>query len=225
MISKYLDKMKVIFIEGKYNKKINVNKNEIDKLPARIGLVGTVQFVDNLDSIRNILIKNNKKVIVGKGKQKYKGQILGCDVSSAFKIRDKVDAFLYVGDGKFHPVEIAMKTGKDVFILNPFNNKIIKLNENEIIKIKKKIKSSYVKFLHSENVGVLISTKPRQYYDINKIKKIESKYKDKKFYYLLFDTLNVNELDNFNFIECFVNTACPRLRENIEKPVVNVEEI
>ena len=217
--------MRTIFIEGKYEGRIDLNKKEIDKLPKSLGLVSTVQFVDNLNEIKRELEKNNKKIIIGKGKQKYAGQILGCDVSAAEKIKDEVDAFLYVGDGKFHPIEVKLKTGKEVYILNPYNSKMMKLDSNEIVNIKKKMKINYIKFLDSKNIGILISTKLGQKYDIRNIKKLESKYKDKNFYYLLFDTLNINELENFNFIECFVNTACPRLRGDIEKPVVNIDEL
>ncbi len=220
--------MKTIFIEAKYNKEIKIGNKETDKLPDKIGLVTTVQFVNNLNSIKKILIKNNKKVSIAKGKQKYPGQILGCDVSSAKKIKDKIDAFLYIGDGKFHPIEVKLKTNKDVFILNPYdeiNNKITKLEDDEINKVKKKIKGSYLKFLSAENIGVLISIKRGQFYDIKKIKKVLSKYKNKNYYYLLFGTLDINELENFNFIECFINTACLRLREDTEKPIINIGEI
>jgi diphthamide biosynthesis enzyme Dph1/Dph2-like protein len=55
---------------------------------------------------------------------------------------------------------------------------------------------------------------------------LERKYPDKKFYLLLFDTLDFAQLENFNFIECFVNTACPRISyddsEKFAKKVVDV---
>lgn len=219
--------MRVLFIEAKYSKRIGIKQEEADKLPERIGIVSTVQFACQLDSIRNILKKYSKKAVIGKGRQKYKGQILGCDVSAAEKIKKDVDAFLYIGDGRFHPIEVKLKTGKDVYTLNPYDseNKILKLSEDEIIKIKKKINGSYLKFLNSKDIGVLISTKKGQHYDITKIRNALDKYKDKNYYYLLFDTLNANELDNFNFIGCFINTACPRLAEDIEKPVINISDI
>jgi len=82
--------------------------------------------------------------------------------------------------------------------------------------------------LNSKEVGVLVSTKPGQ----NQIKKayeLERKYPDKNFYFLLFDTIDFTELENFPFIECFVNTACPRIAydeaEKIGKAVANVDDL
>jgi diphthamide synthase subunit DPH2 len=37
------------------------------------------------------------------------------------------------------------------------------------------------------------------------------------------DTFDYSELENFNFIECWVNTMCPRVAEDIN--VLNVEDI
>ena len=42
----------------------------------------------------------------------------------------------------------------------------------EINKIKKNQKVSYVKFLHADNVGIIISTKPGQYYPIEKAEQL-----------------------------------------------------
>jgi len=84
--------MKTLFLESRYNGKIDFNNIEISKLPERIGLITTVQFVDFLDSIKKFLTNKNKKIIIGKGKQSYEGQILGCDSSSAENIKNKVSS-------------------------------------------------------------------------------------------------------------------------------------
>ena len=47
------------------------------------------------------------------------GQILGCDAKSAGKIAERVDSFLYIGDGEFHPIAIALETKKPVYKYNP----------------------------------------------------------------------------------------------------------
>ena len=48
------------------------------------------------------------------------GQVLGCDVSNVLKIAKKVEAFISIGSGNFHPVQIATKTGKKVIRAEPF---------------------------------------------------------------------------------------------------------
>jgi len=212
--------MKKIFIETKYNQEIKLDSKQIEKLPKKIGLVSTIQFIDSLSVIKATLIKSNKKVIIGKGIQKYPGQVLGCDVSSAIKIQNKVDAFLFIGGGNFHPLEITLRTKKPLFQLN--NNQLNKIDDKEIERIEKKKKGAYIKFLTSKNIGILVSTKPGQ----NKLKQaisLKNKLKDKNCYLLIADTIDVNGLENFNFIDCFVNTACPRLREDLS--CVNIDDL
>ena len=135
--------MKTLFIEAKYEGKLDLKKIPIDKLPDKIGLISSVQFVDYLKTIKYYLEKKNKKIFLEKGKQKYKGQILGCDVSAAKKIEKKSDAFLYIGDGRFHPLGIALKTDKKVYCFNPIDNIFSETKKEEIEKIKKKIKENY----------------------------------------------------------------------------------
>ena len=40
--------MKAIFMHAKYAGEINLNKIELDKLPKRLGLVTTTQFLDSI---------------------------------------------------------------------------------------------------------------------------------------------------------------------------------
>jgi diphthamide synthase subunit DPH2 len=58
---------------------------------------------------------------------------------------------------------------------------------------------------------------------VARVSELEKKYSDKKFYYFICDTLDFSELENFNFIECWLNTMCPRVIEDIS--VLNVEDL
>ena len=51
-----------------------------------------------------------------------------------------------------------------------------------------------------------------------------AKLKDKKSYIFIADTINESEFENFPFIECWVNTACPRFADE-KTGVVNYETI
>ena len=164
--------MNRLFIEARYKGKIKVNSEDIVNLPSKLGLVSTVQFIGILDDIKKQL--KSKEIIVGKDLQKYPGQILGCDVSSASKITDRVDAFLYVGTGYFHPIALAL-LGKEVFVLNPFSGRINILDKKDVENYEKMRKSAKLKFLNADNIGVLISTKSGQNYPLNKLSFLEKK--------------------------------------------------
>ncbi|MBU1198387.1 MAG: 2-(3-amino-3-carboxypropyl)histidine synthase subunit [Nanoarchaeota archaeon] len=218
--------MKTFFIEARYKGKIKLPDELIDKLPNKIVLFTTVQFLDSVDNIKKKLEKKQKKVLLLKTEHtKHAGQLLGCNIK---EFKQDFDAFLYIGDGMFHPKALLLKNSKPVFAFNPFSKKFFKLEEKEINDMKKKQKGALMKFMASKEIGVLVSTKPGQ----NKLKQaqtLEKKFPEKKFYFLMFDTIDFAELENFPFVECFVNTACPRIAfdeaEKIRKPIVNIEDL
>jgi 2-(3-amino-3-carboxypropyl)histidine synthase len=207
--------MRGIFIEAKSNADIKkAVERAIKLLPNKVGIVTTAQHKHKLNEIKKILEKNKIKAEIG-------GQILGCDASAARKIKDKVDAFLYVGSGRFHPIEVQLKTGKKVIMANPLTDEAKQLEKQEIERLEKQQKGALVKFLSSKQVGIIVSSKPGQ----NKLKKafeLKKKLKDKNCYIFAADTIDPAEFENFPFIESWVNTACPRFADE-KKGVLNYE--
>ena len=210
--------MKAIFMHAKYTGKVDLGKIELDKLPNKLGLVTTTQFLGKVDEIKKYLEDNGKEVFIDKEKQRNSGQLLGCDVGAATKIQDNVDAFLYIGSGEFHPLGVAMQTKKDVFTFNPVTGIFSKLDEKEIEKYKKNKKANYVRFLSAENIGIMVTIKPGQY-SYTKALEIKKKLeeKGKRCFIFVFDTLDANEMENFPFIDFWVNTACPRIADDKDK--------
>ncbi|MBU1704350.1 MAG: 2-(3-amino-3-carboxypropyl)histidine synthase subunit, partial [Nanoarchaeota archaeon] len=100
--------MKTVFINAKYAGKIDLEK--IGKLPKKVGLVASIQFVSLLKDVEKYLAKQGIKTLISPGNQKNLGQILGCNASAAVDLKEKVEAFLYIGDGRFHPIAVGMKT-------------------------------------------------------------------------------------------------------------------
>ena len=223
--------MKTFFVEARFKQKIDIPDQIINVLPKKIALFTTVQFLDSISGIKKQLENKGKKVLVIKTQHsKYPGQLLGCNIKKFEESKEKFDAFLYIGDGMFHPKALVLKNPKPAFAYNPFSQQYKKLEpkDSEIEAMKRKNEGAKLKFMNSKEIGVLISTKPGQ----NQLKKayeLEKKYADKNFYFLLFDTIDFGELENFPFIECFVNTACPRIAydeaEKIRKAVVNVDDL
>ena len=217
--------MKTRFIEVKSDIEFKLKEQDIEKLPKKIALATTVQFIDCLEKIKKQLEEHSKTCIIGKGRQKYPGQVLGCDVSSIEKL--KADAFLYIGDGRFHPIAIRLNTEKDVFVLTT-NSRLKKVEKKEVEDYKRKIKVGYTKFLSSSTIGLITSTKPGQN-KIKEFKNIIDRYKDKRFYTFVCDTLDFSELENFPFIESWVNALCPRTAiddfSRFNKPVINIEDL
>lgn len=211
--------MKTIFIEAKAEMSKEI-KFDVAKLPDKVALVAAVQFLDWLPELKKFVESKGKKAVVC-------GQILGCDVSSTKETASKdCDAFLYLGTGRFHPIAVALEHDKPVFNLHPESMQLTEVSKEDIEKIKKRRKGQLVKFYSSKEIGVLISTKPGQSTVQGKIEthfKLQEKYPDKNFYFFLTNTLQENELENFPFIQCWINTMCPRIEEDLR--VLNIRDL
>ncbi len=167
------------------------------KISGKAGLVWTEQYEH--------LINNFKGV---KG-----GRVLGCDVSNALRIKNEVDYYLFIGDGKFHPLMIAIKTQKPVYLLN---GEVIGKKDVEEFNKKKWVQIS--KARKAKKFGILVSIKQGQ---CNFNHGLDG-------YTFVCDTLNYNELLNYPDIDCWVNTMCPRIGideiDKFEKPIINLED-
>ena len=208
--------MKTVFIEAKHKGIVKLTSSIISKLPKKVGLVSTIQFLHNLPSIKRQLTKEYKTAIIG-------GQIIGCNFSKAAKIKNKVDCFLFIGTGEFHPLGLAFDINKPIYILNPISLTLTKISKYEVEAYKKRRKGAYLKFLTAKNIGILVTTKQGQS-QLNNAIALKNKLKDKSVYLFLTDTLDINQLENFPFIDAWVNTACPRIIED-KVGIINLEEI
>ncbi len=216
-----------MMVEGRYKGKINLSNLDTNILPKNIGLATTVQFLDYVDEIKQYLETRGKNIFIDKNRQKYEGQLLGCDQGGAEKIKDNVNAFLYVGTGIFHPLGIALNIDRDVFCYDPLNAVMTKIDRNQVERYNKKRKVAYIKFLEATEIGILVSLKPGQN-NFKKAVELKNKLKDKNCYIFAFDTLDFSQIENFPFIKCWVNTACNRILDDYDKfpmPLVDLSDI
>ncbi|MBD3303904.1 hypothetical protein GF343_02070 [Candidatus Woesearchaeota archaeon] len=203
--------MKILHIPAKSTADPKLSESALNALPAKLGAVTTIQHLHELDKV----ISQLKEAVKG-------GQVLGCNVDTAKQIADKVDAFLFIGSGEFHPIAVALETGKKVFKWNPLTQKLSVVKDEDIEKYKKRRNAALARFLSSNKIGILVSVKHGQN-RIDKALELAAK-KDKEYYIFAFDTLNPSDLENFLFIECWVNTACPRIADE-KVSIINISEL
>ncbi|KXA98122.1 hypothetical protein AKJ37_01275 [candidate division MSBL1 archaeon SCGC-AAA259I09] len=176
------------------------------------GLTTTVQHIDHLYEVKEVLSGEKIKSVIGDPgpRAKYPGQILGCDWGSARSVSGEVDGFIYIGTGEFHPVGIILATGKPVISINPLADDYERTNP-ELEKFMRKRWAVIAEAKSCQSFGVLVSVKGGQ----NRMSLAESLSEklDKQGYdscILVADDVNTEALRDFQ-IEAFVNTACPRL--------------
>lgn len=198
---------------------------EVEKLSAvlplieeysRIGLATTVQHVHQFDKMKEFFESNGKEVLSETGElAAERGQVLGCDAGAVLKVKDKVEAVVFVGSGAFHPLAIEME--KPVFVYSPYDYSVRELN-SEIERLRKRRKGAIAKALTSQRFGILVSTKPGQFnFEVAKWAKKELEKKGKTAEILVANEFDPMTVNNFMAFECYINTACPRIADDQEK--------
>ena len=229
--------MKVEFINVKYTGKIELAKSAIDELKKHktLAIYTTTQFLHGIDKIIKQLEEQGIKIASSQPERtKSKMQILGCDIYHGnLKLPAKVDVYLYVGDGMFHPrallfSEADSNSNKVIYVFNPKTNKLKEYDKREIENILKLKEKNLKIFLMADKVGVIVTTKPGQEH-FHYVEKLKIKFPEKKFFTFVADGVDIREIENFPFVKSWVNTACPRLALedalNTEKSWINVEEV
>ena len=181
----------------------------------KIGIVTTAQHINSLDKIQKILVEAGFEPIVGKGDKRieFDGQILGCNFSASKSIANKVDLFLYVGSGNFHPLGLILSTKKPVVAVDPYDNSV-KFDELNDLKdtILRQRYGAIARSKDAKVFGILVGTKVGQQ-RMNLAKKIKEMLdsKQKKSYMFVSNFFDSSNLETFRDIDCFISTACPRI--------------
>jgi len=195
-----------------------------EKNIKKVGLVTTIQFVDNLPKIRELLLDNGIGSVTSCGKRVCEGQVLGCNYSAV--PNEKV--IVYVGDGLFHPLGVAFATGKEVITANPLTDEISALGKEKDDFLRKRI-LLIESAKEASSYAILVTTKQGQ----NKItlaekikKELISKGKKAEIYVM--DYIAEEKLLGID-AGAYISTACPRLSiddfASYKKPIINAFEV
>lgn len=218
--------MKIITIDGRYHIDIILPVGVITKLPKTVTLAASVQYIDALPDLTKQLAKHGISVTLFKGMHsKHPGQIIGCDL---VKDAQGAEAFLYIGDGLFHPKTLLFKTKKSVHCYFPYTDEYLILTEKDVEDILRKQQAARIAFLMAQNIGILVTTKYGQT-NLKAALAIKQQLKGKKTVVIfLGDVLDWNDLENYPFIDAWMNTMCPRISyddvHKFRKPVIDISE-
>ncbi len=236
--------MHTLFLDAPYTGKVELTTETIAHLQQKgyknVALYASVQFCNNLERVKEQLAKLDINIITSHADRTHvKGQLLGCDsdytsLNLSGIDQEKIDAYLYVGDGKFHPLALvyAQKDQtkaelKEIVCNDPIAKTTQLLDYTYLKTILRRYRASLMKFLSASNIGILITVKPGQEH-LKAALTIEKKFPDKKFFFFVDDNISFSQLENFPFIDVWVNTACPRVgfddQEKFERGVINLND-
>jgi len=195
----------------------------------RVGLVTTVQHVDMLGEARATLLEAGKSVAVGDARRlKHAGQVTGCDYSNATAVAKDVDAFLFVGGGRFHALGVALATSKPTVVADPYEQRAYSVDD-EVRRVLKRRWASIHDAENAEQFGVLIGLKGGQKRTDEALRvKERLERRGRKVTLIAAREITPEVLMQFPAVGAFVNTACPRIAlddtSKFRKPVLTPNE-
>ena len=227
------ERVPTIYVEARST--VNVKEAVNEALPLienwqKIGLTTTVQHIQTLDNIRETLLHAGKAVVIGdSGRLNYAGQVLGCDYSNAKSIAKDVEAFLFIGGGRFHALGVALSTFKPTIVADPYERRAYSVDK-EAEKVIKQRWASIEAAAKAKNFAVLIGLKPGQK-RLEEALSVKRKLEEheKTAYLFAIKEITPEVLMEFPTVEAYVNTACPRISLDdamkFQKPVLTVNEV
>ncbi len=219
----------VMVIPAYFNPQKPINFSTLkDKLEERgwkqVGLVATIQHVKTLEKLENYLIKNKFKPF-----RLDNGQILGCNVHNIQKGKDKFDGVVSIHAGFFHTHGILLNMNTPLIQLNPYTETITNYDQEDR---KQALQRRFILLTNvkkAQKWGIIGSSKLGQFNTriIDKINAILDTQK-KETVTVIAENINPLSIDNFQWIDAWVVTACPRIaiddKIRFLKPVVTFRE-
>jgi len=168
--------------------------------------------------IKSYLESLGKKVTIKQGAH-HKAHVLGCN---SIALDKNSDILLMITDGKFHAINNAIQLQKPITVFT--GTTLEDVTQKDIDAHNKKTLAKQKKFLLSEAVALILSTKHGQHH--KQIEKIKARIKalNKKVYIFESNNINTSEFENFPQIQLWINTACYGLARD-DSRIVNLVDI
>ncbi len=180
-----------------------------------VGLVGVTQYMDRADKAREFLESKGYEVVEGQTglRTTEPGQVLGCDAGAAHNIAEKVDAFVFLGSGHFHPSQVS-ETGEKVYVVDPYEEHIWIEPPNSLDDETRAEHARVIKHKDKKKWGIVTSSKKGQnYMRAVQIAKEKLEKHGKDVYVFVEDRIFEPDYKGYG-IDIYVNCACPRMTKD-----------
>ena len=225
------DDPNVLYIESRSDVTLDDSiKGSLKDLPQKVGLLATIQYLDLIPVVKGILESMGREVFVGTGDMRiaYPGQVLGCNCSSAEAVIDDVDAFLFLGEGDFHPLAAAFGVKKTIFVLNPVTKELRDMSETRDRILRKRF-AAIQSAKKAQTFMVIVCSKVGQDRSDEADGVIEMiRSHGLRAYKSVMEEITPISLMAYR-VDAFVNTACPRVAMDdsakYDRPMLTIPEL
>ncbi|KAI9318528.1 putative diphthamide synthesis protein-domain-containing protein [Dichotomocladium elegans] len=173
----------------------------------RLVLVGTIQFVASLQSVRETL-QEDYTITIPQAKPLSPGEILGC---TSPKLSD-TDAIIYLGDGRFHLESIMIHNPTiPAFQYNPYDKRITRerYDHQEMQSLRK---HAVTVGSQAKKFGLILGTLGRQGKpEIMEYMEANIRNAGKEYVIVLLSEIFPGKLAQFQDVDAWIQIACPRL--------------
>jgi 2-(3-amino-3-carboxypropyl)histidine synthase len=197
-------------------------------IPRRLGLVLSVQHLDLTEPLTGALAARHFDVRIGQGDRRlaYPAQALGCNYTGAEAVARDVEAFLFVGTGRFHPLGLAFAVEQPVWAIDPLQNRLEPPIDRIALVARRQLTVASVR--DARKWGILVSTFAGQNRTPTALSlQARARAHGREAEILVFDRLDPRDLEGRD-LEAYVNTACPRIAlddgPNYPRPVLTPPE-
>jgi len=218
----FVPEIPVLYIPAYYKLSPSISAiEELSSLLRRrgfssIGLASTIQHVKALNIVEEELKRRGFEVYVGESKGLMRGQVLGCNYTSAVQLIDLVDAYVLLASGAFHALGLALATSKPVILLDPYRDTAIDYTSEaeRIFRTRIYVVSRMVNSL-VKTIGIIVGSLPGQHRPeiVEQIARAAMDMSIEPFIitskYLHLE--NLIAIDNALNLDAYVVTSCPRL--------------
>lgn len=173
-----------------------------------VGVCTTIQHVHKIDQAVLALKEHGIRGLIGPagGRIRYPGQVLGCSYASASVL--DAEEYLFIGTGRFHPLGMALATGKRVVAADPVTGDVEEIDTDPLLRSRF---AAICRAGQACSFAVLVSRKPGQ-----KRMKLAERIKamgvaaGKEMFLVYLEDIEPDRLLNLG-AEAAVCTACPRV--------------
>ncbi|MCI4331392.1 MAG: diphthamide biosynthesis enzyme Dph2 [Thermoplasmata archaeon] len=180
-------------------------------LPKRLGIVASIQHLDLLPALTTALAAVGREVRLGTGDRRlyYAAQALGCNYTTAQSVASEVDAFLFLGTGRFHPLGLAFAVDRPVWSLDPLQGTLEPPIDRARLIARRQLLVAGVR--DAARWGILVSTFAGQHRGgMAAALQARAEAHGRSAEILVFGRLDPADLEG-RALDAYVNTACPRI--------------
>ncbi len=194
---------------------------------GRIGLSTVSQHLHRLPEVKKWFEERGFEVHIGEYDRFADGQILGCEFQTAHQIIDKVDAYIFLGQSRFHALGLALSTGKPTFMLDPYFNEVVDMQPLASDSWRRSVLAVY-RAREAQSFGIIVGLREGQI-GLHHARKIKAELErhGRSATIIAMREVTAERINTFTHFDAFIQTACPRITIDglgFTKPVLSTPQ-